>query len=301
MQEVCFSINTLSDLCSLQKKLISGESVTVDKIGQISHTIKLKGGRFDDFDISLIDAGIAEIVLSYQDSFYKIVSTLEKNYNVENIDKTKLLKFKLERGSLQIELKDLITTLLESIKDMKDPYKVIVIVFITLAILGGYSYSEYLTHVENLAEISAESENRRIIANLKGDKKLQNAVNEPKKTVATVLRDDESAVFNNEEEPITHAKAKKFEFKELTDTTTTDDQIGEFAILGYEKTSNGDRKFKININGIKWVSANLINADQRIKLATAIERGNNVKLRIRTVKEYDKIREVAILDIINEE
>jgi hypothetical protein len=301
MQKACFSINTLSDLCSLQKKLISGESVIVDKIGQISYTIKLKGGRFDNFDIGLIDADIAEIVLSYQNNFYKIVSTLEKNYNVENIDKTKLLKFKLERGSLQIELKDLIATLLESIKNMSDPYKVIVIVFITLAILGGYSYSEYLTHIENLAEISAESENRRIIADLKSDKKLQNAVNEPKKTVATVLRDDESAVFNDEEEPITHEKVKKFEFKELADTTTTDDQIGEFTILGYEKTNSGDRKFKIDVNGIKWVSANLINADQRIKLATAIERGNNVKLKIRTVKEYGKIKEVAILDVMGGE
>ena len=71
--------------------------------------------------------------------------------------------------------------------------------------------------------------------------------------------------------------------------------------MGYEKTSNGDRKFKIDVNGIKWVSANLISAEARIRLATAIENGESIKLKIRTVKEYNKIKEVIILDLIGSE
>ena len=59
---------------------------------------------------------------------------------------------------------------------MNDTVKVITIVSIALMILSGYSYSLYLTHNENLAKIEAESENRHIIANLKANKDLQNAI-----------------------------------------------------------------------------------------------------------------------------
>lgn len=64
---------------------------------------------------------------------------------------------------------------------MSDTARVITIVSIALMILSGYSYSLYLTHNENLAKIEAESENRHIIANLKADKDLQNAILEIKR------------------------------------------------------------------------------------------------------------------------
>ena len=64
---------------------------------------------------------------------------------------------------------------------MSDTAKVITIVSIALMILSGYSYSLYLTHNESLAKIEAESENRRIRANLKADKDLQNAILEIKR------------------------------------------------------------------------------------------------------------------------
>lgn len=300
MQDNHFSIRTLSDLFALQERLANGENIIVGDVGQITHSIKLQGGRFDNYAVGYIDVNIAKVVLSYQDSFSKIVSIIEKNYSIKNIDKTQLLTFKLEQGCLKIELENMIKPLLEGIKDMSDTAKVITIVSIALMILSGYSYSLYLTHNENLAKIEAESENRRIIANLKADKDLQNAINKPKAQIASVLQNDETATFNNEE-PITHDKAKNYEFRELIDTTTTQDNIGEFTILGYEKTSNGDRKFKIDINGIKWVSANLISAEARIKLATAIEKGESVKLRTRTIRKYDKIKEITILDLVGNE
>lgn len=301
MNDGHFSINTLNDLRLLQEKLANGENVIISQIGQITHSIKLEGGRFNDYDDGYIDADIAKMVLSYQDNFYKIVSILEKNYGITGIDKTQLLTFKLERGCLKIDLENMIKVLLEGIKGMSDIAKVIIIVSVALMILGGYSYSEYLTHNENLAKISAESENRRIIASLKADKDLQKAINEPKAKIASALQENETATFNNESEPITYQKVKNYEFKELIDTTATFDKIDDFSILGYEKTSNGDRKFKIDINGIKWVSANLISAEARIRLATAIENGESIKLKIRTIKEYNKIKEVIILDLIGSE
>ena len=69
-------------------------------------------------------------------------------------------------------------------------------------------------HNENLAKIEAESENRHIIANLKADKDLQNAINKPKAKIA---------IFNNEE-------------------PTTQDNISKFTILGYEENKQERQK-----------------------------------------------------------
>lgn len=71
--------------------------------------------------------------------------------------------------------------------------------------------------------------------------------------------------------------------------------------LDMKKTNRQDRKFKIVINDIKWVSVNLISAEARIKLATAIEKGESVKLKTRTIREYDKIKEITILDLVGNE
>ena len=297
--ENTIKIQNLDDLKALQTKSLNGENVEVIEVSKITHTIKLKGERFNHYKEGYITADIAKIVLSYQKSFCSIVSALEK-YGIGNIDKTQLLAFKIEQGCLKIDIQNIITPLLEGVKNMSDTSKVIIIISISLMILGGYSYSEYLTHNENLAKIDAENKNRHIIAGLKSDKKLQNAINSPKLEVASTLKKGETATFNNDPRIITYDKTKDYKFKELIDTTTTSDEVGEFQILGYEKINNGDKKFKIDINGIKWVSANLISADARIKLATAIESGKNIKLKIRTIKEYNQIKEIIILDLIGD-
>lgn len=297
MQDNHFSIRTLSDLFALQERLANGENIIVGDVGQITHSIKLQGGRFDNYAVGYIDVNIARVVLSYQDSFSKIVSIIEKNYGIKNIDKTQLLTFKLEQGCLKIELENMIKPLLEGIKDMSDTAKVITIVSIALMILSGYSYSLYLTHNENLAKIEAESENRHIIANLKADKDLQNAINEPKAKIASVLQNDETAILNNEE-PITHDKAKNYEFRELIDTTTTRDIEGNFKILGYEISNNGSKKFKTIVEGkTRWILANLIDAEARIRLATASINEREIRLSLRVVSEYNNITEITILEV----
>ncbi|MBQ8819230.1 hypothetical protein [Campylobacter sp.] len=297
MQDNHFSIRTLSDLFALQERLANGENIIVGDVGQITHSIKLQGGRFDNYAVGYIDANIAKVVLSYQDSFSKIVSIIEKNYGIKNIDKTQLLTFKLEQGCLKIELENMIKPLLEGIKDMSDTAKVITIVSIALMILSGYSYSLYLTHNENLAKIEAESENRRIIADLKANKDLQNAINEPKAKIASVLQNDETATFNNEE-PITYDKAKNYEFRELIDTTTTRDIEGNFKILGYEISNNGSKKFKTIVEGkTRWILANLIDAEARMRLATASINEREIRLSLRAVSEYNNITEITILEV----
>ncbi|ERJ23654.1 hypothetical protein UNSW3_1029 [Campylobacter concisus UNSW3] len=291
-------INTIDDIMQLEQMLFNGENVEIRNVGNITHTIKLSGGRFSDYDINYINADIAKIVLSYQDSFYKIVSILEKDFDIKDIDKNQLIKFKLERGSLDL-IGDFVKNMLEAMKNMESKDKKQVLVAIIIAILLGASFATYISYLRDINNTEAERENRQVIARLASNQDMQKAVNAPKITTASILKDDESAKFNAQEQVITNSNKQDYNFREIIDTTTTQDTIGEFVILGYEKTLGGDRKFKMSVHGtIRQVSANLISADDRIRLAMAIERGDSIKLRIRTVKEYNKITEVTILDVI---
>lgn len=291
-------INTIDDIMQLEQMLFNGENVEIRNVGNITHTIKLSGGRFSDYDINYINADIAKIVLSYQDSFYKIVSILEKDFDIKDIDKNQLIKFKLERGSLDL-IGDFVKNMLEAMKNMESKDKKQVLVAIIIAILLGASFATYISYLRDINNTEAERENRQIIARLASNQDMQKAVNAPKITTASILKDDESAKFNTQEQVITNSNKQDYNFREIIDTTTTQDTIDEFVILGYEKTLGGDRKFKMSVHGtIRQVSANLISADDRIKLAMAIERGDSIKLRIRTVKEYNKITEVTILDVM---
>ena len=291
-------INTIDDIMQLEQMLFNGENVEIRNVGNITHTIKLSGGRFSDYDINYINADIAKIVLSYQDSFYKIVSILEKDFDIKDIDKNQLIKFKLERGSLDL-IGDFVKNMLEAMKNMESKDKKQVLVAIIIAILLGASFATYISYLRDINNTEAERENRQIIARLASNQDMQKAVNAPKITTASILKDDESAKFNAQEQVITNSNKQDYNFREIIDTTTTQDTIDEFVILGYEKTLGGDRKFKMSVHGtIRQVSANLISADDRIRLAMAIERGDSIKLRIRTVKEYNKITEGTILDVI---
>jgi len=295
---ILVDINTIDDIMQLEQMLFNGENVEIRNVGNITHTIKLSGGRFSDYDINYINADIAKIVLSYQDSFYKIVSILEKDFDIKDIDKNQLIKFKLERGSLDL-IGDFVKNMLEAMKNMESKDKKQVLVAIIIAILLGASFATYISYLRDINNTEAERENRQIIARLASNQDMQKAVNAPKITTASILKDDESAKFNAQEQVITNSNKQDYNFREIIDTTTTQDTIDEFVILGYEKTLGGDRKFKMSVHGtIRQVSANLISADDRIRLAMAIERGDSIKLRIRTVKEYNKITEVTILDVI---
>ena len=295
---ILVDINTIDDIMQLEQMLFNGENVEIRNVGNITHTIKLSGGRFSDYDINYINADMAKIVLSYQDSFYKIVSILEKDFDIKDIDKNQLIKFKLERGSLDL-IGDFVKNMLEAMKNMESKDKKQVLVAIIIAILLGASFATYISYLRDINNTEAERENRQIIARLASNQDMQKAVNAPKITTASILKDDESAKFNAQEQVITNSNKQDYNFREIIDTTTTQDTIDEFVILGYEKTLGGDRKFKMSVHGtIRQVSANLISADDRIRLAMAIERGDSIKLRIRTVKEYNKITEVTILDVI---
>lgn len=209
------------------------------------------------------------------------------------------MRRKGEQGCVKIEIDGFVKNILKAVKNMESLHKTILGVSVVIGVVSHFSYSNYLTHNENIRKIEASSENSRIIASLKADKELQNAINLPKQKIASSLKESETATLDAGNATISKDDKANYEFKELIDTTTTDDIIDDFFILGYEKTDGGDKKFKLKIPniGIKWVSANIINANARIKLATAIESGNSVNLELRVIKEYEKVKEITILKV----
>lgn len=295
-----FKVSSFQDLRALQEKLLNGEDIIVDEVSNITHTIKLSGGRFENYDINYINADIAKIILSYQKSFDKIVLILKKDFEIE-IKANKLISFKLEQGSLNLA-SDLIKEIVGVIAVMDSRDKKQVLIAIVMAILVGFSLYTYLSHLQKAKNIDAEIENRRIIAKLATNEELQNAINEPKKTVAKSLQDGESATFNDDLGTITKDDTNKYEFRDLIDTSKAFDIIDEFYIYGFEITSDKKRKFKLKVDDkLRWVFADIIGADERIALAGTIEKNQAIKLKLRVIKEYDKVKEIQILDVLKDE
>lgn len=290
-------INTIDDLVDVQRRLFNGENVNIEQIGNLTHTIKLSGGRFENYDVSYINADIAKIVLSYQDSFYRMVSILEKDFDIKGIDKNQLINFKLEHGSLEV-VADFINKILEVVKDMESKDKKQIIITMVLSVFVYMSFSEYISHLKDTQNIEAEQENRQIIAKLASNKDLQNAINAPKATTASILKEDENATFNAAEHQINHTNKQDYDFKEIIDTTTTRDIEGNFKILGYEISNNGSKKFKTIVEGkTRWILANLIDAEARMRLATASINEREIRLSLRAVSEYNNITEITILEV----
>ncbi|EAH9639912.1 hypothetical protein EYX01_09330, partial [Campylobacter coli] len=183
------SINSVDDLLVIFEKLSNGENIKVTEVGTIQHTIKLQGGRFENYNIGYIDAEIARVIDSYQDSFYRVADILKKDFGIDGIDKNKLIRFYLGEGSLEIKTDELLTNLLGVIKDMESRDKLILFIAIALIIGGCWSFGNFLIHNENIEKIKSQNENAKIIAEIAKNKELQNACNAPKTTLVKILKD----------------------------------------------------------------------------------------------------------------
>lgn len=290
-------INSIDDLLTIFEKLSNGENVKVTEVGTIQHTIKLQGGRFENYNIGYIDAEIARVIASYQDSFYRVADILKKDFGIDGIDKNQLIRFSLEKGSLEIKTDELLTNLLGVIKDMESQEQLILLTIIALIIGGCWAFGKFLTYNENIEKIKSQNENARIIAEIAKNKELQNACNAPKITLVKILKDDEKACFSLGNDVVTNQNKEDYNFKEIEDTTQTEDIEGNFKILGFEKT-NDNKKFKIILDDkTHWANAGIIDVNTRMKLAKSSIQEQEAKLKLRIVKEYNKIKEIVILNV----
>ena len=70
------NIRTKEDLKVVQNAILNNEDFVLGEINPIPYTIKLDGGRFENYDLDYIDADVAKIILSHQENYTKLLNEL---------------------------------------------------------------------------------------------------------------------------------------------------------------------------------------------------------------------------------
>lgn len=310
-------IRSVVDLIRAKDAMIETRGdVRITQVSELEYTIKLDGGRFNDFDLSYINADIAKIILDYQTQYNAFVDGLEQKFSIQIPQSQRMLKFKLENGCLEISA-DITNLLIEAVRNMQDWQTMVVFI---VAIGGWFAHSSYHKYTELQAkniDLQAqqsrdEAEQRRLetvsqmVKDLSSDRSLQAPANQVKKSVASVLRDDEKAfiapqIEEQADQPLTSADKDKFRVvlpteQELPNVEEEIDDI--FHIDAQHFTPNKPfrlRELRLNVN------SDVIDAAKRMAIIRKADRQEPVRLKIKLIKNATtgSIEQAYILDVID--
>lgn len=307
------NIRDFDDVVAVKMAILQNEEFKLGEIKPLKFKIKIDGGRFTDYDIHYVDAKVAKIILSYQSNYNKLVNELERKFKIKFKEEDKNLKFKLGRGSLELlsellNLKEVLSSM-----DSKD------LMYTILSISGmWFTYLGYTKYLENEAtkvetqkllkekELEGEEKEKYLetmnktldtFKDLMLDKKLQNAINTPKKEVLSILEENEKIVEDNEE--YTRNDADKFEYIK-PNIEDIEELIDEkiVTVESYVFTHEG-KPFKIQ--GIApLANSSILDPRKRMDLITKAESKQQVKLKLKIIKDgiTKRAKEVYILDFI---
>jgi len=306
------NITSVEEIKIVQKAILNNEDFKFGEIKPITYMLKLDGGRFAENHSSIIDADIAKIILSHQENYTKLLNELERNFGIEFPDKARILKFKMQDGCLEL-ISELLG--LEGLKNMESKHLMYVILGISLM---WFSYSSYNYNVEaelekvkiqsevkikemELAEqqaaTKAEKEDRQreretyqeIINKIlekdneiKLNKNLQDAINKPKQVTVSVLKDGENV--NIDSHTLTKANEPEYNYIEPIVNDIEEEPIEGTYILEYYNFVKDGKLFKIQ-NVAPLANSETISADKRMRLMTKAETQQQVKLRIKIIKD----------------
>jgi len=309
------NIETAEDIQRVQEAILNNEDFELGEVKPIHFKLKLDGGRFQDYDPRFIDKFVAKTILSQQANYEKFLKEIEKQYNVKISDEAKLLKFELEKGSLDL-LTDLLG-LMEVFKSMESIHQL----YAVLGIAGGWfsymGFGKYLEHKKAELEtkskevanrLSGEEQERYLdtinktveaMKEISKDVTLQKAINKPKQDIAAMLEDGEVLIINDDtQHKITKDKVDEFEVVPPVVDDIEEEVEDIFTISNYYFRSK-EKYFKLD--GIP-VNANSLPmpAAKRMKIITKAEAQQPVKLKLKIIKDglTEKIKEVYILDYI---
>lgn len=308
-------IRTVDDLKIIKEAILNNIEFELGEIKPIPFKLKLTGGRFEDYNPKFIDKFVARAVIIEQENYEKVLKEIEKLYNIKIPEELKVLKFELEKGSLEL-LTELIG-LAEVLKNMESIHQLYAI----LGIAGGWfsylGFSKFLDSKRNELEVKS----REVMQNLHGEEQtryldtinnvvealkdvsnnsnLQKAINKPKQDIANMLKDDEFLGINdNTQDKITKNDTSKFNFIEPTIEDIEEEIIDFYTIDNYQFRSP-EKNFKLS--GIsKEINSLPISAEKRIKIITKAEAQEPVKLKLKFIKNglTNKIKQAFILDYI---
>ena len=309
-------INSVADLFEAKDFIIQTQSdVKISKVSSLEYKIKLDGGRFNDFDLSYIDADVAKIIVEYQTQYDNFIVGLEQKFNIQIPQSQRMLKFKLEKGCLEISA-DVKAMLMGVINNMQDWQTMTVAL---VAICGFFAYKSYHkfldTQVEKIKvqaqQARDEAEQRRLetlskmVENLSADRSLQEPANRVKKSIAEVLQDQEKAIIAPELDdqlntPITSADKDKCRVVlSQTEVPDLEEELDDlFHIQSQFFTS--ERPFRVKELGNVNLNSDILSVEKRITLIQKAEKQEPVNLKIKLIKDgkTQKIKSAYILDVL---
>lgn len=306
------NITSIQEIEKVREAILNNEDFKLGEITPITYMLKLDGGRFAENHASIIDADIAKIILSHQENYSKLLNELERNFEIEFDEDAKILKFKLQDGCLEL-ISDLLG--LEGLKNMESRHLMYVILGIALM---WFSYTTYnhsvdidlakvkvqsdlkikeMEIVEKQATTLLEKEDRqkeretyqemvnKILekdTELKLNKNLQNAINKPKQDTLSVLKNGENVKFDNQ--ILTKANEPIYEYIAPVANDIEEAPIDGIYTLEYYNFVKDGKMFKIQ--GIApLANSETISTEKRMRLVTKAETKQQVKLKIKIVKD----------------
>lgn len=315
---VKMEIGSINDLIRAKDIMIKTQSnVEITQVSELEYTIKLDGGRFRDFDLDYINADIAKIILDYQTQYNIFIDGLEQKFNIQIPQSQRVLKFKLERGCLEISA-DIKEFFKEGLKKMSG--RQIMAVFI-IAIGGWYandSYHKYLNVQSEEIKLQAqrsrdEAEQKRLetisqmVKDLSSDRSLQAPANHLKKSVASVLQDDEKAFIAPQieaqaDQPLTSADKDKFRVVTPPETEPQDieEEIDDLFHVEAQRFTDG-KPLNLSSGGLK-ITANseTTTKKERDQILRKAERREPIRLKVKIIKDghAQKIKRAYIMSVI---
>jgi hypothetical protein len=312
------TIETIKDLEKIEEAIINKEEFQIKEIKSITYKLKFDGGRFSNYNIEYIDKFIAETILLEDKNYEKLLKELEKLYNIEIEEDKRELKFKLEKGSLDVstDITPLVKEVLKNMESIHKVYVVIIVVFGFVASYGIYKLLEFKkAKLEEQSKIKARElegeEQKRYLDNVNqaieavkdiaNNVTIQKAINEPKQKITNMLEDNETLTINDDTtHKITKNDADKFEIVQPEVEDIEEEKTDTYKIKSYDFVSEG-KLFKIEGIKPKAISETL-SADKRLLLITKAEEGEAVKLKLKIIKDSltNQIKKVYILDYIED-
>lgn len=307
------NIKKPNDLIKIRNAILENLDFTLGEITPLTFKITIDGGRFVDYDINYIDSDIAKIVLSYQQNYTKLLNELEKKFKIKFDEKDKILKFKLEKGSLEF-ISELLN--LEVLKNMESRDKLLAIIGLALI---WFSYQGYVENLEQEIKL-ADIKKQEVVRQLEGeekekylktidntidtfkelmlDKKIQDSINTPKKEVLSLLKENEVLEIDNKELSNTHKE--NFEYKKPSiEDIDEEPVIEDYYVESYNFYKEG-KMFKLVGLSTEVISETL-DANKRMQLINKAHNKELAKVKLKYIKDgiTKKIKKVYLQDLLN--
>lgn len=299
------NIKTIEDIKTIQEAILNNNDFEIGDVLPIKYTVKLTGGRFENYDINYINADVAKIVLSEQENYTKLLNELTKKFNIEFSEESKILKFKLQKGSLEFINETL--SMLEVVKNMESQDIMYLFLGISSMWFGHSAFSKYLEKeikkIEALKEKTKDEETKNIVTHtidaLKDialNKPMQDSINNRTKTILSVLKDDEK--FTDGNNTLDNNNLSDYEYSKPLLEDIEEEITKDYKVESYNFYKEG-KLFKLV--GIRpLANSEILSAEKRIKLLQEADKKNTVKLKVKIIKDglSESIKNVYILDLI---